>query len=238
MNRFRLASRASTSLVRAVASQQLVKRTAAVPFARVHLPTLCLGQRYLSGESYTMMIDAFKKEIEYEAKNQEDVNPEAIPDSWTLDSKEGERAFSVIKQDGDHEIKVTLDVTSLGEDEEEDPEAADEDEIGGADVMPFLVEVKKNGVNGVVEFTCEAFKGDFQILHMGYAPDSEAKDADVIYTGPEFYDLDTKLQESVYQFLVNHGIDDQLLAVLSDHAALKEQKEYVTWLKNCQTFLS
>jgi complement component 1 Q subcomponent-binding protein len=57
------------------------------------------------------------------------------------------------------------------------------------------------------------------------------------YSGPPWQQLDEDLQLLMERYLEERGINTALAMFIPDYAELKEQKEYVSWLKNMKSFV-
>ncbi|CDO71085.1 hypothetical protein BN946_scf184844.g89 [Trametes cinnabarina] len=57
------------------------------------------------------------------------------------------------------------------------------------------------------------------------------------YLGPQFDTLDISLQDEFDKFLQERGINQSLAYFIPEYAEYKEQKEYVSWLKNVKGFV-
>jgi len=57
------------------------------------------------------------------------------------------------------------------------------------------------------------------------------------YGGPPWNQLDEELQLLMERYLEERGINTALALFIPDYAELKEQKEYVNWLKNLKAFV-
>ena len=57
------------------------------------------------------------------------------------------------------------------------------------------------------------------------------------YSGPPWNQLDEGLQLLVERYLEERGINTALAIFIPDYAELKEQKEYISWLKNLKSFV-
>jgi complement component 1 Q subcomponent-binding protein len=57
------------------------------------------------------------------------------------------------------------------------------------------------------------------------------------YSGPPWQQLDEDLQLLMERYLEERGINTALAMFIPDYAELKEQKEYVSWLKNMKAFV-
>jgi complement component 1 Q subcomponent-binding protein, mitochondrial len=57
------------------------------------------------------------------------------------------------------------------------------------------------------------------------------------YNGPPWQQLDEGLQLLMERYLEERGINTALAIFIPDYAELKEQKEYISWLKNLKSFV-
>lgn len=57
------------------------------------------------------------------------------------------------------------------------------------------------------------------------------------YSGPPWQQLDEELQLLMERYLEERGINTALAIFIPDYAELKEQKEYISWLKNLKSFV-
>jgi complement component 1 Q subcomponent-binding protein len=57
------------------------------------------------------------------------------------------------------------------------------------------------------------------------------------YNGPPWQQLDEDLQLLMERYLEERGINTALALFIPDYAELKEQKEYISWLKNLKSFV-
>eukprot|EP00929_Paragymnodinium_shiwhaense_P004093 TRINITY_DN104821_c0_g1_i1.p1 TRINITY_DN104821_c0_g1~~TRINITY_DN104821_c0_g1_i1.p1 ORF type:complete len:251 (+),score=101.58 TRINITY_DN104821_c0_g1_i1:77-754(+) len=122
-----------------------------------------------------------------------------------------------------------------------DPEA---DLEGGEGSMPqatdLSISVEKKSDGSGIMFYCSTQSGEDHRYIIGnirsYAS-SEEKDLISAYNGPEFEDLDDKLQEAFDEYLAELGMSPELCDFVDATATDKEQREYVRWLKNAKKFL-
>jgi complement component 1 Q subcomponent-binding protein len=86
------------------------------------------------------------------------------------------------------------------------------------------------------------FINDIEFSADSAAATADTADAEherrVKYAGPKYADLDEKLQEGFSEYLDERGIDENLVAFISEYSDWKEQKEYVKWLEAVQKFVS
>lgn len=57
------------------------------------------------------------------------------------------------------------------------------------------------------------------------------------YNGPDFEDLDDKLQEAMDEFLGEMGVTDEIFDFIDASAVDKEHREYMRWLENLNAFM-
>merc|ERR1719157_300078 len=105
--------------------------------------------------------------------------------------------------------------------------------------MSITCENKKAG-NGLT-FYCSTQPGEdhrYVIGNVKAFANAEEKDSITSYNGPEFEDLDDKLQEAFDEYLAELGLNSEICDFIDAMAVDKEQREYVNWLKNSKKFLS
>lgn len=64
------------------------------------------------------------------------------------------------------------------------------------------------------------------------------KDSASGYNGPEFEDVDEKLQEAFDEYLAEVGMNNEVCDFIDAVALDKEQREYLRWLKTVKSLLS
>ncbi|XP_062198166.1 mitochondrial acidic protein MAM33 [Phragmites australis] len=100
--------------------------------------------------------------------------------------------------------------------------------------------VSKPGATPVLRFDCRTFlvgegggAADYAIDAVRYHS-SPADDGDDKYEGPEFRDLDPRLQAALQEYLVVRGVNSKLTSSLLHHLLEKERAQYVNWLKTLE----
>ncbi|XP_006663806.1 mitochondrial acidic protein mam33 [Oryza brachyantha] len=104
--------------------------------------------------------------------------------------------------------------------------------------------VSKPGLKPVLRFDCRAFAdegdggaADYDVTAVCYH--SIAGDAgEDKYEGPEFRDLDPRLQVALKGHLVTRGVNSKLASSLVHHLIKKEHWQYVNWLKTLEEMFS
>lgn len=111
--------------------------------------------------------------------------------------------------------------------------------------LRLLINITKPGNKGI-EVTALVKDGSIATESVNYLADSnlmrskspeDILKAESLYAGPPFANLDPDLQVMFEQYLEERGIDPNLAAFCSEYVDLKEQKEYVGWLKNMKEFI-
>merc|ERR1719503_406017 len=102
------------------------------------------------------------------------------------------------------------------------------------------ITVEDRATNAGVIFYCSTQTGEdhrYVIGNVKSFASAEEKDSLTSYTGPEFEDLDDKLQESLDEYLAELGMSSAICDFVDAMALDKEQREYVNWLKTAKKFL-
>jgi len=136
---------------------------------------------------------------------------------------------------------------SSGSDLTEDAEEElDENREGDAPVPCRLSIVVEKPGKGALTIDATAQDGGIVVDNLYYYPDAQlahgataetAHKADNVYPGPPFGTLDEDLQVLMERYLEERGITQALAVFVPDYMDLKEQKEYLGWLKNVKNFV-
>ena len=118
-----------------------------------------------------------------------------------------------------------------------------EQAIADADEAAYPVHLKitiDKGSAGATNIVARAEDGQISIDYVHFYPNAklthpsttaEATEADNLYGGPPFTNLDFELQTMYENYLQQRGIDERLAAFLPLYIDFKEQREYVKWLQ-------
>ena len=86
--------------------------------------------------------------------------------------------------------------------------------------------------------------GRFIVQGVMHLPESDASETDLLrhpaehlYTGPPFGQLDEEVQGMLEQYLDARGINTALALFIPDYIDVKEQREYLGWLRRVKTFV-
>eukprot|EP00252_Welwitschia_mirabilis_P017148 TRINITY_DN3805_c0_g1_i1.p1 TRINITY_DN3805_c0_g1~~TRINITY_DN3805_c0_g1_i1.p1 ORF type:complete len:250 (-),score=28.67 TRINITY_DN3805_c0_g1_i1:244-993(-) len=135
------------------------------------------------------------------------------------------------------EITVEALPTGGGSEEDvyEEEEEGDRRNDDGIQVS-FIISVTK-GDGPFLEFSCTANSDEVMIEEFALKEPLEDPYDRVLYEGPNFQDLDEKVQRGLYKFLEVRGITTDLANYLSEYMIQKESNEYIRWLKNLKAFV-
>merc|ERR1712194_667105 len=121
--------------------------------------------------------------------------------------------------------------------QEEEMEGGEEHSDESTD---FSITVEdKLGTSGIA-FYCSTQTGEdhrYVIGNVKVYSSVEERDSISAYNGPEFEDLDEKLQEAFDEYLAELGMSSEICDFVDAMALDKEQREYVRWLKTTDAFL-
>ncbi|KUF78052.1 Mitochondrial acidic protein mam33 [Phytophthora nicotianae] len=134
-----------------------------------------------------------------------------------------------LEEDEDYEDDEGEDSTEMDEDYEDEEE---EDELPG---IRFTADITRD--NKGMQFDCVA-SSNLTVERLRYLKDF-AKDAEdeTLYFGPNFIDLELDVQDQFYNFLAERNIDDELAQFITQFADFKEQREYLAFLEDTETFV-
>lgn len=155
--------------------------------------------------------------------------------------------FKFVDEDGDVNMMLERDMGSKVariEWQLTTPYAPDADmegeDDGGQEATDFVITVEdKEGTSGV-SFYCSTQGGEdhrYIIGHVKNYNSAEEKESVSSYNGPDFEDIDDKLQESFDEYLAEVGMNNEVCDFIDAVALDKEQREYIRWLKNTKAFL-
>jgi complement component 1 Q subcomponent-binding protein len=181
-----------------------------------------------------------RQEIDFETGNAE-VDEEyenvkkVIEKSFKIHQEPGKGEVRLTRSHEDQKIEVFFHVQDVDENmdfEEEEGESEQEPSIG----VNFRVDITE----GDKKLSVAAVGGqELDVRGMRFLPAGvERNDEEVFYGGPDFSDLEEAVQESFLDYLEERKIDGDLAFFVLAHAREKEQKEYVNWLQNFESFVS
>merc|ERR1719410_3286340 len=186
------------------------------------------------------VVKAISAEIKHEEEQYEqakEIKAFLKNSPFKLVEKDGDVNMALEREIGDKTVRIEWQLTSPF-----DPAAVDDAEGGEADAqsteMAVIVEDKKSDAG--LTFYCSTQTGEDHRYVIGMVKTFETaseKESVTSYNGPDFEDLDDKLQESFDEYLAELGMSSEVCDFIDAMAMDKEQREYVRWLKNVQKFM-
>merc|ERR1712187_390334 len=98
----------------------------------------------------------------------------------------------------------------------------------------FSVRIDDDKTGAGLTFYCSTLAGEdhrYVIGNVRTFGSKDERDSIAGFNGPEFEDLDDKLQESLDEYLAESGMSTGVCDFIDAMALDKEQREYVRWLK-------
>lgn len=181
------------------------------------------------------------QEIQHEKDNYEKpAELSKVPGGWTFSDEAGNVNMKLEKELANEKVcKIEWQLMS--------PPMAYEEEVEGEQMPEEPTEVeltvtveKKGGGEGLTYF-CSASsmegakEGPKTTLNIGQVKiwnSVEERDNAASYNGPEFDDLDDRLQEALEEYLAEIGVNEQVQEFISISASDKEQREYMRWMES------
>lgn len=171
-----------------------------------------------------------RNEIQYELERSSPKQPVTKFNSFTVDDRPGEQWVRLTRKFGENEdIKIeatmfdgSIPVSKAGV---------------GEDVKlhsTLIVNISK-GDEEVLEIMCSAWPDSIEITKL-FVRGNDKLSADP-YVGPEFKELDDELQDSLYEFLEERGINEQLTAFLHEYLKNKDKTEFVRWMQAVKSYI-
>lgn len=121
------------------------------------------------------------------------------------------------------------------------PEAEMEGEDDGSqEATDFVITVENKEATAGISFYCSTQGGEdhrYVIGHVKNYSSAEEKESMSSYNGPDFEDIDDKLQEAFDEYLAEVGMNNDVCDFIDAMALDKEQREYIRWLKTAKKFL-
>lgn len=173
------------------------------------------------------------KELKYEQENYQRpgvVSDFMAKDSWSFVEKDGDVNMSLKKEIDGKDVVLEWQLSAPtdfemdeGEEKEEYPQATD---------FSLTVTDKASAAGMTFYGSTQAGEGHRFVIGNVQAFECAAeKELPSAYNGPDFEDLDDKMQEHLDGMLADLGLDEQVCDFIDATATDKEQREYIRWLK-------
>eukprot|EP00931_Biecheleriopsis_adriatica_P081556 TRINITY_DN54898_c0_g1_i1.p1 TRINITY_DN54898_c0_g1~~TRINITY_DN54898_c0_g1_i1.p1 ORF type:complete len:257 (+),score=78.13 TRINITY_DN54898_c0_g1_i1:2-772(+) len=152
---------------------------------------------------------------------------------FKLVEADGDVNMALEREIGDKTVRIEFQLTSPFSPDEMEGEDMEND----ATELSITVE-NKSGAG--ITFFCSTQAGEehrYVIGNVKSFASAEERDSVTGYNGPEFEDLDDKLQEAFDEYLGELGMSSEVCDFVDALASDKEQREYVRWLRNTKKFV-
>lgn len=203
-------------------------------------PSGKLGSRSITAAASSNVAKMLQAELKHEEGQYEqakEIKSFLKSSPFKLVDNDGDVNMALEREVGDKIVRVEWQLTSPF-----DPEAEEEGLEGAQDHettdMSITCEDKKTGAS--IAFYCSTQPGDdhrYVIGNVKASPNAEERDSISSYNGPEFEDIDEKLQEGFDEYLADMGVSTEVCDFVDAMALDKEQREYIRWLKVTKAFL-
>ncbi|KAJ0987127.1 hypothetical protein J5N97_005483 [Dioscorea zingiberensis] len=232
-----LAASQPSSFVRSRAVSQALERPHSLSSLR--FASAKAKPKLSAEENLSKVLDSEIDCAQQESVVQQDELPDGFP--FQVVDNPGDQAITLVRKFAGEGIQVSVfmeldDVDDMNEEDEDD---GDDDREDGGSSMPKISLIAKidKGEGRSLEFCCELAADRLHIESMLMKRDDGSSDEGNAYEGPEFSDLDENLQKAFYKYLEERGITSSLHGYLHDYMIQKEDREYLTWLKNIKNFI-
>lgn len=234
------AARAAARCVWPAVSQAVVRpgmmATQTLPAAITQMRVASMRQFHASTSTLSLS-EVVKAELAHEeAEYEADATLATPPHGFTLTEVPGKTEMTLSKQHEGEEVSVLVNLL----DQQQDEDADELDDEGDDEAVPkypisFTVEAVKGGQT--LQFSCMFMEDDVEVHidHVAMLDKGADSKADV-YEGPNFSELDEKLQEELYNCLKDRGVTAELGQWLCRLLYEKESKEYMSWLTKLSKF--
>jgi len=205
------------------------------------IPRHCLKAKGFATASSTKIAKVLAGEIKHEQGQHEEpkeIKKFKASTDFKFVETGGDVNMALEKEVGDRRIRIEWQLTNpfdpvadeAGEDGEPEQEATD---------LCITAESKSSGAG--LSFYCSTQTGEdhrYVIGNVKAFANAEEKDSVSSYNGPEFEDLDDKVQEAFDEYLAELGMSSEVCDFIDAMALDKEQREYVRWLQTTEKFCS
>jgi len=144
----------------------------------------------------------------------------------------------IVVQVNVEETDPTAQADEMDGDEEGNPLtehlSAESDEDQDFSAVYFTTTIKRRDTQMIFSCLTDSAEG-ILIESVRFAKTGEELESG--YAGPNFEDLDDQLQESLYNYLVERGVGDELGNFINAYSVMKENSQYLKWLQSLQAFV-
>lgn len=193
-------------------------------------------------------IEVAKTEQEEMRGESGDLNDALAQTGFELHDKQGDIEFTLTRKHGEENVLISVNVEEVdssvssselegidGLDFAEQEEETSEEDEDGVNSVYFSARISKAGSSKEMLFNCLADDEGVGIESVRFLKAGQVAD-EATYAGPNFEDLDERLQEALHSFLADRGVDGSVGEFISAYAFMKENGLYMRWLENLDEF--
>lgn len=158
------------------------------------------------------------------------------PAPFKLVEKENDCFLELTRSFGKDETVTVRFLANDQEPHEMTPDEEEEEDQQDLSAVYFTVDVTKPNSEKTLTFECVTNGESIELraVSLGLTEDPGTEDE---YTGPDFHELDERLQENFDRYLEARGVDQELTAFIVEIASDKEQRLYMNWLDGMNKFI-
>ncbi|KAJ7958531.1 putative Mitochondrial glycoprotein family protein [Quillaja saponaria] len=175
-----------------------------------------------------------RNEIEYHSEYAPPQQPITKFNSFTVQDRPGEQWITIRgKYGGDEDVKIEV---TMFDGCEHVPKLGDDS--SGVDVhlhISLLVDISKGEGGRELEFVCSAWPDRLEVDKVYLL----RRDGMLTrpYMGPDFRNLNGKLQKTFRQYLEERGVNNELSVFLHEYMTNKDKTELLRWLGDVKSFV-
>lgn len=204
-------------------------------------PALQQPKRAFASAAGSKVVKTLTGEIKHEEEQYEqakEISKFLKVSDFKLVESDGDVNMMLEKEFGDKVVRIEWQLTSPF-DPNSDAEGGEE---GGfeQEATDFCITIEGKSKSSGISFYCSTQTGEdhrYVIGNVKSFSSPEEKDSVSGYNGPEFEDIDEKLQEAFDEYLGEVGMNNEVCDFIDAVALDKEQREYIRWLKKAKEFL-
>ncbi|KAK2644735.1 hypothetical protein Ddye_019930 [Dipteronia dyeriana] len=172
-----------------------------------------------------------RREIQFELEHFPSKQLATKFNSFTVDEQPGEQWIRLrrkFEENEDIKVEATMFDGSIPVSKAGGP---------GQDVklhISLVINIHK-GDGEVLEFLCSAWPDSIEITNL-FVRGNDKKPSRP-YFSPQFKELDDDLQDSLYEFLEERGIDEKLAEFLHEYMVNKDKTEFIRWMETVKSYI-
>ncbi|KAF5175101.1 Mitochondrial glycoprotein family protein [Thalictrum thalictroides] len=181
------------------------------------------------------ILRVLRNEIQYESEYAPPKEPvkeyKSFTKLYTVEDCPGEQWIKLNSFDDDESIKIEATMFD-GATENIKKNGEEEMELH----ISLIVDVKKKDDSSTLQFVCSAWPDRLEVQKVYCIGSNEMHN--LPYMGPDFNgDVRGDLRDSVYGFLEDRGIDEDLAAFLHEYITNKDRAELIRWMNKVKSFV-